>query len=210
MMDQQFLERERELFRLNAKLNAKSKKIAAAKTQIRVQIHTANNNLNHYPEEMQTKGDMMMMSGDEQQQQQLNAELMCKKMHIANQPVKKPQEIVYPLYNRQPTITKQQMQRRVDIHMPSSSLISDGNEDDSATFAGETLESTASFKNESMITKHSYDTANSAIPPAEPIPSMPLPPPPSDIIPKCIEKKISNDGLMRLAIIYCTFFPINF
>lgn len=199
MMDQQFLERERELFRLNAKLNAKSKKIAA-KAQIKVQIHTANNNLNHYPEEMQTKGDSMMMSGDEQQQQQqLNAELMCKKMHIANQPVKKPQEIVYPLFNRQPTITKQQMQRRVDIHMPTSSLISDGNEDDAGTFAGETLES-SSFKNESLITKHSYDTPNSAVPPAEPIPipNIPtLPPPPTDIIPKCIEKKISNDGLMR-------------
>lgn len=195
-MDQQFLERERELFRLNAKLNAKTKKI---KAQIKVQIHTANNNLNHYPEEMQTKGESMMMGGgDEQQQQQkLNSELMCKKIHIANQPAKKPQEIVYPLFNRQPTITKQQMHRRVDIHMPSGSLISDGNADDGETFAGETLES-ASFKNESMITKHSYDTPNSAVPPAEPIPNMPtLPPPPTDIIPKCIEKKISNDGLMR-------------
>lgn len=195
-MDQQFLERERELFRLNAKLNAKSKKIAAAKAQIKVQIHTANNNLNHYPEEVQTKVEMMMMSGDEQQQQP-NAELMCKKMHIANQPAKKPQEIVYPLFNRQQTITKQQLQRRVDIHMPTSSLISDGNADDGETFAGEMLEG-ASIKNESTITKHSYDTSNSAVPPAEPLPSMPaLLPPPTDIIPKCIEKKISNDGLMR-------------
>lgn len=198
MMDQQFLEREKELFRLNAKLNAKSKKIAAAKQgQIKVHIQTANNNLNHYPEDVQTKVEMMMIgSGDENQQQQPNAELMCKKMHITNQPAKKPQEIVYPLFNRQSTITKQ-MHRRVDIHMPTGSLISDGNADDVETFVGETLES-VSFKNESMITKHSNDTPNSAVPPAEPIPNMPLPPPPpTDIIPKCIEKKISNDGLMR-------------
>lgn len=193
-MDQQFLEREKELFRLNAKLNAKSKKIAAAKqAQIKVHIQTANNNLNHYPEDVQTKVEMMIGSGDEQQ----NTELMCKKMHIVNPPAKKPQEIVYPLFNRQSTITKQQMHRRVDIHMPTSSLVSDGNADDGETFAGETLES-VSLRNESMITKHSYDTSNSAVPPAEPIPSMPaLLPPPTDIIPKCIEKKISNDGLMR-------------
>jgi hypothetical protein len=89
------------------------------------------------------------------------------------------------------------MHRRVDIHLPTSSLISDGNEDDVGTFAEETLEA-VSFKNESMITKHSYDTPNSAVPPAEPISAMPaLLPPPTDIIPKCIEKKISNDGLMR-------------
>lgn len=201
MMDQQFLDRERELFKLNAKLNAKSKKIAAAtkQAQIRVQIHTANNNLNYYGEDTHTKGDMIMMmgaaaagsgGGDEQQ----NVELMCKKLQIKNQPVKKPQEIAYPLFNRQTTTVTgrhSQMVRRVDIHMPTSSLISDGQADEA--FALETITESTSVLNESMITRHSDDTS-----PAVPILNvLPLPPPSTDIIPKCIEKKISNDGLLK-------------
>lgn len=196
MMDPQFLDRERELFKLNAKLNAKSKRIAAAtkQAQIRVQIHTANNNLNYYAEDTHTKGDMIMMMGGGGDEQQENVELMCKKLHIKNQPVKKPQEIAYPLFNRQTTTVTgrhSQMVRRVDIHMPTSSLISDGQADE--TFALETITENTSFQNESMITRHSDDTS-----PVEPIAHMqPLPPPPTDIIPKCIEKKISNDGLLK-------------
>lgn len=201
MMDQQFLDRERELFKLNAKLNAKSKKIAAAtkQAQIRVQIHTANNNLNYYAEDTHTKGDTIVMmgaagsgGGDEQRE---NVELMCKKLHIKNQPVKKPQEIAYPLFNRQTSTSvtgrHSQMIRRVDIHMPTSSLISDGQADEA--FGLETITESTSFLSESMITRHSDDTS-----PAVPIINVPpLPPPPTDIIPKCIEKKISNDGLMK-------------
>jgi hypothetical protein len=207
-MDQQFLEREKELFKLNAKLNAKSKKIAPAiaalvagtsttltvsKTQIKtVQIHTANNNFNYYDE---TQKDV-----DEEQK---NLELMCKKINITNQPAKKSQEIAYPFFNRQTSKNN----RRVDIHMPSGSLVSDGNaeEIDMTTETAKT-ESGSSIKNASMITKHSDDS--SAIPPVDPIPNLPLPAPPNctDIIPKCIEKKISNDGLLKYASSHLPFY----
>jgi hypothetical protein len=215
-MDQQFIDRERELFKLNAKLNAKSKKIdpsiiavaAAATTTTTttttttkikgktVQIHTTNSNFNYYEEQLADEQQQ------QQQQQQKSFELMCKKMNITNQPVKKPQEIVYPLFNRQ-TLKQLQQQhsRRVDIHMPTASLMSDGyaeEANDSKSIKTETTTTAvASFKNESMVT-HCSDES-SAIPAAEPVHNMPLPPPPcsTDIIPKCIEKKISNDGLMK-------------
>ncbi|KAG5677311.1 hypothetical protein PVAND_007080 [Polypedilum vanderplanki] len=208
-MDQSFIDREKELFKLNAKLNAKSKKIdpssiiAAATsstlsisttTKIKgktVQIHTTNSNFNYYEEQ----------PSDEQQQQK-HLELMCKKMNITNQPVKKPQEIVYPLFNRH-AHKQQQISRRVDIHMPNASLMSDGNADAEETDIKSIKTETAvdSFKNESLLT-HCTDES-SAVPPVDPIIphilNMPLPPPPNstDIIPKCIEKKISNDGLLK-------------
>lgn len=224
-MDQQFLERERELFKLNAKLNAKSKKIApsittttSTKAQIKtsIQIHTANNYFNYYEENHHHHHHQSTSDEQQQQQQQLlqqqqqHLELMCKKMSITNQPVKKPQEIVYPLFNRQTLKQQQQQQqtRRVDIHLPSGSLMSDGNENaddcDTKSIKTETAVESASFKNESLLTRHSDDT--SAVPPAEPIQNMPpLPPRPNvtDIIPKCIEKKISNEGLLKYDYLLC-------
>jgi hypothetical protein len=63
---------------------------------------------------------------------------------------------------------------------------------------------TSSLKNESLITRHSDDT--SAVPPCTQPPTVvetllnkQLPPAPTatDIVPKYIEKKISNDGLLK-------------
>jgi len=212
MMDQQFIEREKELFKLNAKLNAKSKKIAPSTTNVlpsvltirpqkSVQIHTANNNFNYYDEALLKDG---LASAEEQQQQQ-QFELLCKKINITNLPSKKPQEIVYPFFHRQ--MTKQQC-RRVDIHMPTGSLMSDGKADeysDIKLIKTETAADveTSSLKNESLITRHSDDT--SAVPPCtqptvvETLLNKQLPPAPiaTDIVPKYIEKKISNDGLLK-------------
>lgn len=208
-MDQQFIDREKELFKLNAKLNAKSKKIAPSTTSLPmsirppqkvVQVFTANNNLNYYDETLSKDGQKS--EGDQQQQQQL--ELMCKKINITNQPAKKSQEIVYPFFHRQ---TTKQQHRVIDIHMPTGSLLSDGKADD---FVVDTKSikteiedpETSTLKNESLITRHSDDT--SAVPPCETtivetLLNKQLQPAPiaTDIIPKCIEKKISNDGLLK-------------
>lgn len=215
MMDQQFIDREKELFKLNAKLNAKSKKIAPSTTNVlpsvqtirpqkTVQIHTANNNFNYYDEALLKDGQAI---AEEQQQQQQQFELMCKKINITNLPSKKPQEIVYPFFHRQ--TTKQQC-RRVDIHMPTGSLMSDGKADDYTDIKSIKTETaadgteTSTLKNESLITRHSDDT--SAVPPCTQPPTVvetllnkQLPPAPiaTDIVPKYIEKKISNDGLLK-------------
>lgn len=188
-MDQQFLEREKELFKLNAKLNAKTKKIqviASTKSQAKiVQIHTANNNFNYYED-----GSPACPSQKESHDDGL--ELLCKRINISNQPVKKPQEIVYPLFNRQTVKAFRRANLDIHIHMPPDAKI---DQEDSTDIKSETIES---FKNESMLTRFSDDS--SAIPPADPVPNMPLPPPPNlcDIIPRSMDKKnISNDGLMK-------------
>ena len=194
-MDQQFLEREKELFKLNAKLNAKTKKIqiiASSKSLVTkpVQVHTANNNLNYYEESSTCLSTQKELQDD-------GLELLCKRINISNVPVKKPQEIVYPLFNRQ--TAKPVRRTNIDIHMPTGSmLLADGKADqeDSIDTKSEAVES--SFKNESLVTRYSDDS--SAIPPAEPTAfmSMPLPPSLVDVIPKSLEKKnISNDGLLK-------------
>lgn len=197
-MDQQFLEREKELFKLNAKLNAKTKKIqiiASTKSQgsKAVQIHTANNNFNYYEEPS--------CPSAQKESQDDGLELLCKRINISNVPVKKPQEIVYPLFNRQ--TAKPARRTNIDIHIPTSSMMSDGKADQedvdakSVDAKSEAVES-MSFKTESMKTRYSDDS--SAIPPAERIPNLSLPLPPClvDIIPKSMEKKsISSDGLMK-------------
>lgn len=185
-MDHQFLEREKELFKLNAKLNARTKRIQVigpAKPKP-VQIHTANNNLNY--EEP---------SAPQKEPQHDGPELMCKKITISNQPIKKPQEIVYPLFNRQTAKISRDANLDLHIHLPTGSLIPDGECD--ADVTSETVES-MSFKNESVLTRYSDDS--SAIPPAVPPADVLLPDPPNlgDVIPKTIDKKnISNDGLQK-------------
>lgn len=184
MINQQFLDREMELFKLNAKLNSKAKKMSK---QNRVQIHTANNNLNYYVEDSQTKGD----------DDSPNFELKCKKMHITNQPVKKSQEIAYPFNSRQTSLASNSKQRRVmTLHMPTNSLIADGKADGDETETQGQTENTSCFENESLeVMRHSddipqRDSDNS-------VTNLPIPLPPTDVIPKCIEKKISNDGLLK-------------
>lgn len=191
-MDQQFLEREKELFVLNAKLNAKTKKFqanASNKVQTKpIQIHTANNNFNFYEESRSTTT------------QDDGLELMCRKINIADHPTKRPHEIVYPLFNRQ---TKAPRERNLDlhIHLPAGSMISDGKcehleiDIKSVDVKSETIES-MSFKNESMLTRFSEES--SAIPPAEPILNLPMPINVTDVIPKSLDKKnVSNDWLLK-------------
>lgn len=200
-MDQQFVEREKELFKLNAKLNAKTKKIqiiASTKSQATkpVHIHTANNNFNYYEEPAASCPSTQKESQDD------GLELLCKRINISNVPVKKPQEIVYPLFNRQ--TAKPIRRTNIDIHLPTGTMLSDGkadhedvDEEKSIDVKSEAVES-MSFKTESMMTRFSDDS--SAIPPAERIAnlSLPLPPCLMDIIPKSMERKsISNDGLLK-------------
>lgn len=193
-MDPEFLEREKELFKLNAKLNARTKKIqviAPTKAQSKpVQIHTANNYFNYYEEQP---------CPSQKDSQDDGLELLCKKINIANQPVKKPQEIVYPLFNRQTAKIHREATLDIHIHLPTGSLVSDGKADqDDVRSVGakpETVKS-LSLKNESMITRYSDDS--SAIPPSDPLLNLPMPPNLIDVIPKSLEKKnISNDGLMK-------------
>jgi hypothetical protein len=186
-MDQQFLEREKELFKLNAKLNAKTKKIQVAAVKP-VQIHTANNNFNFYescPAQKESHDDGLEL---------------CRKINISNQPARKPHEIAYPLFNRQ--TAKMSRVANIDaihIHMPAGSMISDGKADaaehdePSVDIKSEAVDS---FKNESMVTRYSDDS--SAVPPANPVPNLPMPTNLTDVIPKSLEKKnISNDGLLK-------------
>lgn len=191
-MDQLFIEREKELFKLNAKLNAKTKKIQTnpilkvpAKT---VQIHTANNYFNFYEEPGPTKNDSIQES----------LELRCKKITITNPPVKKPQEIVYPLFNHRHTTKLLVTRDDIHIHLPTGTFVSDGKEEIEIDEKSIDIKSevTVSLRDESLLTRCSDDS--SAVRPADRIPnlSMPLPPPLNDIIPKSLEKK-SNDGLMK-------------
>ncbi|CRL03066.1 CLUMA_CG016634, isoform A [Clunio marinus] len=192
-MDQQFIEREKELFKLNAKLNAKSKKIqaTAASNKLQgkpVQIHTSNNYFNYYDEQSCTSSSLHKEAQDD------GLELMCKKISMSPQPIKKPQEIVYPFFNRQ--TPKPPIRTNLDIHMPTGSMISDGNAEQTQEVKSESM----SFKNESMITRYSDDS--SAIPSANLQSISPTQPPPllelTEIIPKSMEKKnISNDGLLK-------------
>lgn len=196
-MDQQFLEREKELFKLNAKLNARTKKIqviASTKAHSKpVQIHTANNYFNYYEEQSAISQKEVV--------QEDGLELLCKKINISNQPVKKPHEIVYPLFNRQTAKMTRETSLDIHIHLPADSTISDGKSDSKETefesvgIKTETIES-ISFKNESLVTRYSDDS--SAIPPAHSIPNLPMPFDINDVIPRSMEKKnISNDGLLK-------------
>ena len=190
-MDQQFLEREKELFKLNAKLNARTKKIQVilpTKAQPKsVQIHTANNYFNYYEEQP---------ISTQKETQDDGLELLCKKINISNQPVKKPQEIVYPLFNRQTVKIYKEATLDLHIHLPTGSLVSDGKSEQGETEAKSVDVQSMSVKNESMITRYSDDS--SAIPPADVLPSLPMPPNLIEVIPKSMEKKnISNDGLLK-------------
>lgn len=193
-MDLHFLEREKELFKINAKLNAKTKKVQVvvstkAMQAKPVQIHTANNNFNYYEESL---------CHPQKELQEDGIELLCKKINISNQPVKKPHEIVYPLFSRQNKFRR----TNLDIHMPGNSMVSDGKADqgdiDGITdFKLETAEN-KSFKSESMLTRCSEDS--SAVPPAIKSSNFALstPSPSVESIPKSMEKKnISNDGILK-------------
>lgn len=190
-MDQAFLEREKELFKLNAKLNSKARKIAtnSNKSFVKpVQIHTANNYFNYYDESM-------AMSQKDSQGDGL--QLMCKKINISNQPAKKNHEIVYPLLNRQAfRVTKDNNTNDIHIHLPEGSkIIPDGQAHAVTTedVKSETIDD-LSFKNESVLKSCSGDLSAAAL--AKKDLGMPILPTANS--PTSIEKKnISNDGLLK-------------
>lgn len=186
-MDPAFIEREKELFKLNAKLNSKAKKIASTisqKSSVKpVQIHTANSHFNYYDDSLPPQKE----SQDE------GLELSCKKINISNQPPKKNHEIVYPLFNRRNV--KDQTTSDIHIHIPSvpGSLIdADGIEESAAKISvdlNSEAKNSQSLQNESLVTCFSDDSF--AVAPTGSIKN-PLTPP------RTIEKKnISNDGLLK-------------
>lgn len=196
-MDQAFLEREKELFKLNAKLNSKAKKFSTIsnKSSVKpVQIHTANSHFNYYDESLAIS----------QKEFQDEESLSCKKINISNQPPKKNHEIIYPLFNRH--IVRGSRDHTTDIHilMPGGLTVADGkaeiadssvNDNISVDFISEAV-SGQSFKNESLLTRYSDDT--SAVAPTEKIIEHQTPSITNLAVPRTIEKKnISNDGLLK-------------
>lgn len=196
-MDQAFLEREKELFKLNAKLNSKAKKITSTisnKSSIKpVQIHTANSHFNYYDESMAIS----------QKESQDEESLSCKKINISNQPPKKNHEIIYPLFNRH-VVKGSRDHNTLDIHLPGGLTVADGKAEIADSSANDNISVVAiseavsgqSFKNESLLTRFSDDS--SAVAPAENITDHPAKPIISNAVPRTIEKKnISNDGLLK-------------
>lgn len=184
-LDQQFAERERELIKLNSKVNAKTKKIQAA-AATKIQVHTSNNNLNFY----ENKSD----------DEEVVKLLRCKKIQLENAPSKKPHEVNYPHFSRKIIRTN------LDIHLPNSSLLPDGNaepaNDEKSIIESETkteVEEVKSLRNESLKTRFSNES--SAISPVPPIDSLPRVAEEliAEVIPKTLDKKnVSNEGLLKL------------
>lgn len=187
ILDQQFAERERELIKLNAKVNARTKKVQATATA-KIQVHTSNNNLNFYDSK-----------SDDDEAVEL---LKCKKIQLESAPSKKFHEVNYPHFSRKIVRTN------LDIHLPTSSLLPDGNAeppptDDKSIIESETKTTTTthdgkSLHCESMRTRFSDDS--SAVPPAQPIESLPRVAEDfvAEVIPKTLDKKnVSNEGLLK-------------
>lgn len=197
-MDQAFLEREKELFKLNAKLNSKAKKFSTTsnKSLVKpVQIHTANSNLNYYDESLAIS----------QKEFQDEESLSCKKINISNQPPKKNHEIIYPLFNRHIVRgSRDHNTSDILILMPGGLTVADGKAENADSFANDNISvdfiseavSGQSFKNESLLTRYSDDT--SAVAPTEKIIEHQSPSITNIPVPRTIEKKnISNDGLLK-------------
>lgn len=201
-MDQAFLEREKELFKLNAKLNSKARKITATnsnKSLVKpVQVHTANNYFNYYDEPP-------AISKKESQDDGL--ELMCTKINISNQKnqkeAKRNHEITYPLFNR-PTF-RGTKDHNIHIHLEGL-MVADGKAETNEAATTNTnsigVESEAvdgmCFKNESILTRCSDDSSSIAPAKNETNPSITVI---TNNVPKSIEKKnISNEGLLKYVI----------
>lgn len=196
----QYLEKEKELFKLNAKINAKTKKMNVNVNKnvvpVKTQIITSNNHFNYYEESLPGSSHPTVTSEEN------SLELMCRKINISNQPMKKPQEIVYPLFHR--STASKSRRNNLDIIIPITTTADHtGAEqpeemDESNTSITNCNTEVESFKTESLITRFSNDSL--ALSPVKAIPSLPLPPPPicNDIVPKCLDKKsVSSDGLLK-------------
>lgn len=180
-MDQQFAEREKELIKLNAKVNAKTKKIQS-NTNAKIQVQTANNNFNFYED---TENEVFQVK--------------CKKINLGSLPTKKQNEVNYPNIIRK-------HRTNLDIHLPTSSLLPDGNADDSElnsiialeNVTAKSVRSEKTLKSESLKTRFSGDS--SALAPVSPIENLPRVAEEivSEVIPKTLERKnVSNEGLLK-------------
>lgn len=190
----QYLEKEKELFKLNAKLNAKTKKMNVNVNKnvvpVKTQIITSNNHFNYYEESLPGSSHPTVTSEEN------SLELMCRKINISNQPMKKPQEIVYPLFQR--STASKSRRNNLDITIPITTTADHTGaeqpeeiDDKSITNCNTEVES---FKTESLITRFSDDSL--ALTPVK----LPLPPPPicNDIVPRCLDKtSVSSDGLLK-------------
>lgn len=183
-MEQHFLEREKELFKLNAKLNAKSKKNVNKINQTikppPIQIITSNQNFNYYNEEPVTVTE-----------EPESLEVKCKKINISNQPSKKSSDVSYPLFNR-----NRNKKQGLNIFIPDSSSKDFDKEtvdnDDKSQFTDAEVQTevTDSFKNDSsmVITRNSSESSINLLKNAQT----------ADVIPKSLEKKhMTTDGLMK-------------
>jgi hypothetical protein len=180
-MDHLYADREKELFKLNAKLNAKTKKAFGNKHQVPVkpiQIVTSNNNFNYYHNEYEEE-DIM--------------ELKCKKINISNIPIKKSNEIPYPLLNR---YNENHLKKNsLSIHIPRSSIkdvVKQDEEKEDKTFcfadAEVQTDKTDSCKSESLITRYSSEASIHIMHTNTK----------TDVVSRSIEKNnISTDGLLK-------------
>jgi hypothetical protein len=186
-MEQHFLDREKELFKLNAKLNAKSKKNVNKVNQAikppPIQIITSNQNLNYYHEEPEPE----------------SLEIKCKKINISSQPSKKSSDIAY-LYNR-----NRNKKQGLNIFLPDSTSKDseketfENNEDGSQfTDTAAQTEETGNYKKDSsmVITRTTSESSLHLKHGAN-----------VDVIPKSLDKKhMTTDGLLKYEIkIYLVF-----
>jgi hypothetical protein len=179
-MEKQFAEREKELIKLNAKVNAQTKRIQS-NTNTKIQVQTANNNFNFY-EDFENEG----------------FQVKCKKINIGSLPTKKQNEVNYPHINRK-------HRTNLNIHLPTSSLFPDGNAElevnsliENEIVSVKSVKSEKSLKSESLKTR--FSDKSSAIPPISPIENLPRVAEKivSEVIPKILERKnVSNEGLLK-------------
>lgn len=190
-MDQQYLEREKELFKLNAKLNAKTKKFISNKcVQVKtVQITTSNSNFNFYHHEE-------INPPVTHTEEHSSLEISCKKITIANPPLKKQNDISYPLYNRSSTAFSKVKKPNIDIRIPdthtkdqddieSLRLKSNASQDNLIDFKTDITEN--SFKSESMLVRYASESSI----PVNTINH-------THVIPKVLDKpNVSSEGLIK-------------
>lgn len=189
-MDQAFLDREKELYKLNAKL-MKKKFFDAPKVIKPVHIVTSNNNFNYYDSMSQDEGRDKNRPKKESQDEGL--ELSCKKINMCHTKPKKTHEIIYPLFSRHPVKgTREPNINDIHIHMPEGLTVADSEIFESAAPDNSSVD----FKNESLVTRCSDDSSAVAL--LEKDADHLKPSITNNVVPRSIEKKnISNDGLLK-------------
>ena len=193
-MDQQYLEREKELFKLNAKLNAKTKKFIGNNKCVQlktVQITTSNSNFNFYQHEEKNVSSSTATS------EEINSlEISCKKITIANPPIKKQNDINYPLY-RNTTATSKPKKSNIDIRIPHTEYKDQNMNESSQKFSNSqdnlsdirTDKTEKSFNEESLLVRFASESSITA--PQHAINH-------ANVIPKILDKpNVSSEGLIK-------------